>query len=136
MSTIENGVLSVSSNETVNELLINVYLNKLKRIITNESSFSFGDLRIVNKSRIDDTLCCIQSSYPVEYTEFIKRNGTKSLQTSMFYQQLHAIVTNKFILSSNHYLVNYTQFIRALNSLMQTMTREKQKVLNDNNFKL
>lgn len=33
LSTIENGVLSVSSNETVNELLINVYLNKSNKVI-------------------------------------------------------------------------------------------------------
>ena len=115
---------------------LKTYLNKLKRIIATESSFSFGNKKIVGKSRIDDIVCCIQASYPAEYTEYVKRNGLKSLQSHLCYQQLLTVTTKKFLLSSGHYLVDFDKFMSLLNMLTQTIEKEKARVINDNNFKL
>ena len=87
----------------------NLYLNKLKRVVSTEKSFSFGNVKIVSKAKIDDVICCIQSSYPSDYKDYVKRNGVKSLQTYLYYQQVLNIATKKFILSSGHYQVDFLQ---------------------------
>ena len=124
--------------KTLDEQLqdLKLYLNKLKRIITNESSFSFGNKRIISKSRVDDIVCCVQANYPDDFTEYVKRNGIKSLQSHLCYQQLLAVVTKKFILSPEHYLIDFARFIGLLGMLIQTMEKEKTRVESDNNFKL
>ena len=124
--------------KTLDEQLqdLKLYLNKLKRIITNESSFSFGNKRIISKSRVDDIVCCVQANYPDDFTEYVKRNGIKSLQSHLCYQQLLAVVTKKFILSPEHYLIDFARFISLLGMLIQTMEKEKTRVKSDNNFKL
>ena len=124
--------------KTLDEQLqgLKLYLNKLKRIITNESSFSLGNKKIISKARIDDIVCCVQANYPDDFTEYVKRNGIKSLQSHLCYQQLLAVVTKKFILSSAHYSIDFTRFISLLNMLVQTMEKEKVRVESDNSFKL
>ena len=124
--------------KTLDEQLqdLKLYLNKLKRIITNESSFSFGNKWIISKSRVDDIVCCVQANYPDDFTEYVKRNGIKSLQSHLCYQQLLAVVTKKFILSPEHYLIDFARFISLLGMLIQTMEKEKTRVESDNNFKL
>ena len=124
--------------KTLDEQLqdLKLYLNKLKRIVTNESSFSLGNKRIISKARVDDIVCCVQANYPDDYTEYVKRNGIKSLQSHLCYQQLLAVVTKKFILSPNHYLIDFARFMSLLNMLVQTMEKEKVRVVNDNSFKL
>ena len=112
------------------------YLDKLKRIIMTESSFSFGNTKIVSKSRIDDVICCIQASYPKDYEEYVKRNGMKSLQTYVYFQQLLAVVTKKFFFSSAQYSIDINSFMGLLNTFMQTIEREKQRVIDDSSFKL
>ena len=115
---------------------LNLYINKLKRIVMNESSFSLGNTRIVSRARIDDVICCMQASYPKDYTDFVKRNGTKKLQTYLCFQQLLAVSTKKFVLSSGHYSVDYAKFMSVINTLVQTMTREMKMVIEDSSFKL
>ena len=124
--------------KTLDEQLqdLKLYLNKLKRIITNESSFSFGNKRIISKSRVDDIVCCVLANYPDDFTEYVKRNGIKSLQSHLCYQQLLAVVTKKFILSPEHYLIDFARFIGLLGMLIQTMEKEKTRVESDNTFKL
>ena len=124
--------------KTLDEQLqdLKLYLNKLKRIVTNESSFSLGNKRIISKARVDDIVCCVQANYPDDFTEYVKRNGIKSLQSHLCYQQLLAVVTKKFILSPNHYLIDFARFMSLLSMLVQTMEKEKVRVVNDNSFKL
>ena len=124
--------------KTLDEQLqeLKVYLNKLTKIIAKESSFVLGNKRIVGKARIDDIVCCVQANYPDEFVEYVKRNGIKSLQSHLCYQQLLAVVTKKFILSSEHYLIDFARFTSLLSMLIQTMEKEKVRVMNDNNFKL
>ena len=124
--------------KTLDEQLqeLKIYLNKLKKVVTNESTFSLGNKRIVSKTRVDDIICCVQANYPDEFTEYVKRNGIKSLQSHLCYQQLLAVVTKKFILSKEHYLIDFARFISLLGMLIQTMEKEKVRVASDNSFKL
>ena len=114
----------------------NLYLNKLKRVVSTEKSFSFGSVRIVSKAKIDDVICCIQSSYPPDYKDYVKRNGVKSLQTYLYYQQVLNIATKKFILSSGHYQIDYLQLEKQISTLSQLAQNEIKKIIDDNSFKL
>ena len=124
--------------QTLDEQLqnLNLYLRKLKRVISTEASFSFGNTKIVSKARVDDVLCCIQASYPHDFKDYVKRNGNKSLESHLCFQQLLNVVTKKFFLSSNQYSVDYIYFEKLLNTFIQTIQKELPKVLDDNSFKL
>lgn len=113
-----------------------IYLKKLITVVTNESSFSLGNQRIISKSRIDDVLCCVQASYPKEHKEYVKRNGAKSLQSYVYLQQLCVVVTNKFVLSLNHYMIDYAMFTKIINTLLQIVKKENKSITEDNHFKL
>jgi len=63
--------------ESANE--IKAYANKLLKIIQRETTFSFMNLRLVNKNRVDDILCCIDASFPEEYRIYTKKVKTKGL---------------------------------------------------------
>lgn len=114
----------------------NLYLNKLKRVVSTEKSFSFGNARIVSKAKVDDAICCIQSSYPKDYQDYVKRNGIKSLQTYLYYQQVLNIATKKFMLSSGHYQIDYPQLEKLISTLSQLAQNEIKKIIDDNSFKL
>ena len=89
---------------------LTVYLNKLKRIIIEQASFTFGRTKIVNKARVDDVICCIQASYPQDFQEYVKRNGAKSFQTYLCFQQLLSVATRKTMLLPGCYTVDYPCF--------------------------
>lgn len=124
--------------ETLEEQLqkLNLYLNKLKRIVSTKKTFSFGNVRIVSKAKIDDVICCIQASYPKDYEDYVKRNGIKSLQTYLYYQQILTVATKKFMLSPDQYQVDYVQLEKLIATIMQLAENEMKKVIEDSNFKL
>ena len=121
-------------DEQIEKLI--TYLNKLKKIVNNEKSFSFGSIKIVSKAKIDDVLCCIQASYPQDYQDYVKRNGIKSLQSHLNFQQIVNIVTKKFMLSGDHYSIDSVQLEKLLGSFSQIVKNEMKNVIKDNNFKL
>ena len=115
---------------------LNTYLKKLKRVITTECSLNLGKTKIVNRARIDDVLCCIQASYPEDYTDFVKRNGIKKLETYLCFQQLLSVATKKFLFSSKHYSINYPYLESLIKTFMQTAKKEMKTVIEDSSFKL
>ena len=121
-------------DEQIEKLI--TYLNKLRKIVNNEKSFSFGSVKIVSKAKIDDVLCCIQASYPQDYQDYVKRNGIKSLQSHLNFQQIVNIATKKFMLSGDHYSIDSVQLEKLLGSFSQIVKIEMKNVIKDNNFKL
>ena len=115
---------------------LNSYIQKLRKIVSFDCSFTFGNTKIVNKSRIDDVICCIQASYPKDYKEYVKRNGTKSLETYLFFQKMLSVATNKWFLSSNFYAINYAELETSIQIFMNTAKKEIRKIEKDNHFQL
>ena len=115
---------------------LTVYLNKLRRVIIEQASFTFGKTKIVNKARVDDVVCCIQASYPQDFQEYVKRNGVKSLQTYLCFQQLLSVATNKAILMPGSYAVDYPYFEKLLSTFIKTAQGEMHKIIEDSKFKL
>lgn len=124
--------------KTLDEQLQNlaVYLNKLKKIIQEQASFTFGRTKLVSKARIDDVLCCIQASYPQDFKEYVKRNGTKSLQTNLCFQQLLSVVTKQTIFAPGSYAIDYPYFEQLLATFNRTISNEVNKIIEDSKFKL
>ena len=58
------------------------YLKKLQYVIEQETKFTLINARIVDKKKVDDILCCIESSFPETYKNFIKEKGPYKLKSS------------------------------------------------------
>ena len=125
MQTLEEELKSLGS-----------YIQKLKKTVAMECSFTFGRNKIVSKARIDDVICCIQASYPKDYRDYVRRNGMKSLETYIYFQKLLSVATKKFVLSSNHYSIDYIELNGIADVFMSTARSEIRKIENDNNFQL
>ena len=93
---------------------IKKYILKLKKIIQNEATFVFFTNKLVNKKKIDDILCCIEGALPSDYAEYIKKYGVNSLQSNIFLQKVHQAIKNKFMMSSDSYLVDYKKTEKML----------------------
>lgn len=88
---------------------IKKYMLKLKKIVQCEASFIFFTTKLINKKKLDDILCCVEGALPDEYAEYLKKYGINSLQSNIFLQKVHQAIKNKFLFSSDYYLVNHNQ---------------------------
>ena len=66
----------------------------------------------------------------------VRRNGMKSLETYIYFQKLLSVATKKFVLSSNHYSIDYIELNGIADVFMSTARSEIRKIENDNNFQL
>ena len=97
---------------------IKKYLSKLSYLIQREATFSFFKTRLVDKSRVDDIICCIEASFPEEYKAVVKRTGSGGyLKTHKYWQQVLRAVKNDFRLSSSLYSVKTDPAIQAIGSM-------------------
>jgi hypothetical protein len=110
-----------SLNNSTNSIEeIKKYLKKLNIIIDNNSSFSFGSYRFVNKQRIDNIICCIESNWP----EMLKKTSKyykKGLDSEKFFKIFLNTITNKTFISSSLYLIKYDVFIEQSAHLIKTI---------------
>ena len=118
-STENNGIdLFAQINE------IKKYLKKLNRTISNEASLNLGACRFVSKKRIDDIICCVEASWPQELKNIAQNKFNEELNSLIIYKDILSNITNKTFFSSNHYFVNYDQFLNKSNLLVKTLTKE------------
>ena len=103
-----------------NILEIKKYLKKITTTITSESVFSFGDTRILKKNRVDDLLCCIEAVIPQEYKNLTQSANKKKFQSVQNWNDLNAALKNKFILSSDHYIIKYSEVISRIQDFQKT----------------
>ena len=62
---------------------IKKYLRKLVKIINEEASFTFFKVKIVEKKRIDDILCCVDATFPDEYKSLLTNSFLLGLDTEL-----------------------------------------------------
>ena len=98
---------------------LKMYLNKLVKTIETQSSFDFGNKRILNKTRVDDILCCIDVNFPEELKLFKKHGQTdKNVLSYKLYDKLIANIKIKPLFGTSSYAVNYrevVEYVRLLN---------------------
>lgn len=118
-------------NPQETSIAIKGYLKKLKKILSNETIFNLGKTRIVNKSKIDDILCCVEGSLPEEYKNYVKKYGITRLKSYSCLNQLHAAIKNKFLFSTSKYAVNMNLAEFNINGIMSAIDADLDKVLKD-----
>jgi len=98
------------------------YLKKLIKTIETQASFSFGNKKIVNKTRIDDILCCIDVNFPEILKRFLKEYGTdKNVRCFKIYEKLIANIKIKPLLGNDSYAVNYNEVSALIPQLKESI---------------
>jgi len=105
-------------------LEFNKYLKKLSLILGTESKFSFMKFKFYDKKRLDDIMCCIESSWPEEYKMFVKKRGEKDLNSPICYNRLVRLIRNKFMFSPNSYYLNESEVVRTIRSLQAALQKD------------
>ena len=109
-------------------LEIKKYLKKLTNVINKDHCFAFFSKRLYNKKRIDDLLCCIEASFPTEYKNYIKTQGSRNLRSYQSYTELVKTLHSKFILSSDYYFFPCAKAISIINCFSQLLDSDIKKV--------
>lgn len=94
---------------TFDEAIIELkkYLKKLSFVISSQASFTFFKVKVVDKNKIDDILCCIEACFPDEYKKLLRQKRGSSLKSIALYQSLRASIQRKNVFSSSTYLIRY-----------------------------
>ena len=98
---------------------LHMYITKLIKTIETQSSFSFGNKRILDKTRIDDILCCIDANFPDLLKKF-KKHGQpdKNVKSYKLYDRIIANIKIKPLIGTSSYAVNYRE-VRELAEILE-----------------
>ena len=107
------------------------YLRKLIAVLEYEAKFTLLSTKLIDKRRIDDVLCCVESSWPEDYKTYIKNFDSKKLKSPFYYKQALAMIKNKFFFSTDVYSVNYKEAILSLRMIMQTIDTDMVYIYSD-----
>ena len=100
------------------------YFKKMQRVINYEADFTFFDVKLIKKSKIDDLLCCIIATLPESYKKMMKQKEGDNLKSIVGYKLLFKSTKRKFIFSSNLYLVESVNAIKYLNSIIKWLEKD------------
>ena len=100
---------------------IKKYLRKLLKLIDQEAMFTFFKTKLVDKSRADDIICCIEASFTDEYKNFVKKTGGKKLKSYGLWQRALAAIKNRYFLSSSVYSVRTTEAMQTISGVISTI---------------
>lgn len=104
---------------------LGTYINKLIKTIETQASFSFGNKRIVNKTRIDDILCCIDVNFPKILKAFQKEyDADKNVRSFSIYQSLINNIKITPFWNKDSYMVNYKQVLDIVEVLKQAFVAD------------
>lgn len=108
----------------INEDLMQ-YLNKLVKTIETQSSFEFGNVRILEQNRIDDILCCIDINFPKLLHKFKKAYAKDTaVQSFNIYRKLISNLKVKPPLTKNKYAVNYAEVVALVDDLKHSFVED------------
>lgn len=120
MENIEN------LSETMSE--IKKHLRKLASVVENEATFTFIDVKIHNKARIDDVLCCVEANFPAEYKTLVRLSSHKDYKSVAIYHSLKRYIQRKFFFSSSKYLIQYGEAVSCINSFSKVLEHDLKKL--------
>lgn len=107
--------------DSINEDLT-MYLKKLIKTIETQASFSFGNIKILNQTRIDDILCCVDINFPKIIGICMKEYGNdRNLRGMGLYRELIANIKNKPPFAKTSYAVNYKEVLDIAEKLPQAL---------------
>lgn len=119
--------------ENIDESITNAmkFLKKLNFVIQNEAKFTFIDSKVVDKSRIDDIVCCFEASLPSEYKKLIKSPTHKMYRSIAMYHSLRSLIFRKFIFSSSLYLIKFGLVQSHVANLVKIMESDIRRLYAD-----
>ena len=106
------------------------YINKLVFYASREAVFNFGDLKILDKTRVDDLLCCIESNIPESYKAYVKSTLKNKPKSHICYMQFITIVRKEFFLSSKHYIVRLNDMISVTRAFVLELEADLRSIEN------
>lgn len=100
------------------------YFKKIQKAL-DTADFSILNFKIVKKSKIDDLLVCTLALLPESFKKAMK----KRLNIDMFpavscYNRLSKMLKKPFILSSDYYIVQYSEASAMIKSIRQNLDRD------------
>lgn len=107
------------------------FLKRIQMVVKNDTVFALGKVRLYNKDRIDDLICCLESSFPDVYKNLIKNKVAKKFQTYQMYLQLAVVLKKKFILSSSIYQVDLDAANALINGLLAKIDEDVRFITNN-----
>ena len=107
------------------------YFKKLYNLIDNEANFTLLTVKIVDKKKIDDILCCIEVSWPKEYKLYLEKFGIMKLKSNKYYLQLSEAIKNKFWFSTDVYSVQYDSALRLIRAILDVIDSDIRFVYSD-----
>lgn len=106
-------------------IAIKEYLKKLQKVINFDNVFSFANLRLVKKSRIDDIICCIYAKLPDSYKKVLKSKvNVKQYNSILCYGLLTKLLAKKFFLDQSLCLLDISEVNRLTNSVISGIERD------------
>lgn len=106
--------------ESINNDLY-MYLDKLVKTIETQSSISFSGIYVINQTRVDDVLCCIDINFPKVLRKFKKeQNEDKNVHSLHLYDILIKNIKIKLPFIKNNYFVNYSEVLKLVKLLKQS----------------
>lgn len=100
------------------------YFKKLQKAI-DTADFNFFNFRIVKKSRIDDLLVCTLALLPDCFKKAMKKRLKLDTYPSVScYNRLSKLLKKPFILSSEHYIIQYSEATAMIKSIRQCLDRD------------
>ena len=106
------------------------YFKKLKFILDNEAKLKFGNIRIVDKTKVDDILCCVEASVPKEFAKAVSLRPAKYLAPKK-YKSLVSTIKRKVLFSNNLYAVKYSDACKSIQFYINDFTRELKIFIRD-----
>lgn len=100
------------------------YFKKLQRVINFEASFSLFGRALIQKSKIDDVLCCILAKFPESYKRTMRSSESKKYNSIICYNTLFNAIKNKFFLDSGKYIVDAGKANKLISTLLVNIERD------------
>lgn len=104
---------------------IKEYFKKLQKVIELESTFTFANIYIVKKSKMDDIICCIYAKLPDSYKKMLKSKTAAGQYNSVLcYNLLTKFLSKKFFLDKSLCVINKAQIFKLINSINSTIEHD------------
>ena len=104
---------------------LGMYLNKLVKTIETQSSFDLGNVKILDQTRIDDILCCIDINFPDVLKKYSKEYKIeKNVHSFDIYRKLIANIKIKPPLTKTKYAVNFKEVVDLVKLLKESIVKD------------
>ncbi len=112
-------------------IAIKDYFKKLQRAINEDADFTFFNIKLAKKNRIDDLLCCVLALLPDSYKKALKKravNVADQLTSVSAYNRLEKLIKKPFLLNSEIYVVQYNEALSLIRAITSNIERDINKL--------